>query len=224
MRTTRGWTGPRLALAALGLCASMVRGVEADTMDSTATTPANPPVASTMDYFTSGRIDPVGITGQNVINFSSINDQPISAPSNLSLGQFVLNWQPTGQVVTYHNTPFEIDLVPKSIDGKAVSGDQMLKLTGVLNGSVVGSTNSSVVATFNPIANPNLTTGSVVDQFSFTTTSLFLSPYSSNFGHNSIQAHVDTFAAPVPEPTSVAVFLAALGGLGLRRIRRGRLS
>ena len=109
MRMTRGCTGPRSALVALGLCALMGRGAVAADIDSTSagdvdkvilkdgttlntsetvTTPeGQTSVTSLNTYFTSGQIGTTGVTGTNVVSFSSIEpDTPgtFVAPSAFS--------------------------------------------------------------------------------------------------------------------------------------------
>jgi hypothetical protein len=65
-------------------------------------------------------------------------------------------------------------------------------------------------------------TGNFLNTLSFTDNPLSLVPSSTNNGHTSAQAHLST-ETRVPEPTSIALFLTTLAGLGVRhRVRAKR--
>jgi hypothetical protein len=91
----------------------------------------------------------------------------------------------------------------------------------VLNGVVDGTSSSTVTASFNPVQNPLINLGGLTTagtaEFSLPTSSLLLAPSTSNSGTTSAQGLVTLVEAPVPEPSTIALFLTTVGGLGLRR-------
>jgi hypothetical protein len=213
MRMTQGWTGLRSAVIALGFFACASTGSKAD---------------SILGYGTAGSIDASsaadGVTGANVISFIPIKTAQVDGSSNISLGFFQVAGQAAGQSTTYTNTPFSITYVPGSVDGNAVSST--ISITGFLNGTVTGNDFSTVVATFNP-----LTKGSfqVVDGKNLVTSSLsipqgsqLLVPSLTGNGETTVEGLIATSGSPVnetpaPEPSTIALFLSTVGGLGLRK-------
>ena len=96
----------------------------------------------------------------------------------------------------------------------------------MLNGVVSGPSSSTVTATFNPPPNGmfSLGGGNGTAVFSLPTGSLLLAPSTSNNGTTSAQGLVTSnppptgsAESPVPEPSTIALFLTTVGGLGLRR-------
>ena len=136
---------------------------------------------------------------------------------------------PDGQSTVYNNTPFRITYLTDAVGGQTpVPNDTPIQLTGVLNGTVTGSSISTVVATFSNV-NSSFQTGSVLNSLT-TDNARFLVPLTNNGGLSTSEANdVIQSASPpplaTPEPTSVAVFLTAITGLGLRRrLRKGTRS
>jgi hypothetical protein len=219
MRMTQGWTGLRTAVVALGLFAGASTGANAD---------------SILSYSTAGSIDASvsndGVTGANVISFVPITSASVDANSNVSLGFFQVAAESGSASTTYNNTPFSITYVPGSIDGNAITG-QAATITGVLNGTVTGSNFSTVVATFTSLTSPS---SQVVDGGNLVTStlsipqgSLFLVPSLSNNGESTAEGSVVSSGVPVnetpaPEPSTIALFLSTVGGLGLRKYVLGR--
>jgi hypothetical protein len=219
MRMTQGWTGLRTAVVALGLFAGASTGANAD---------------SILSYSTAGSIDASvsndGVTGANVISFVPITSASVDANSNLSLGFFQVAAESGSASTTYNNTPFSITYVPGSIDGNAITG-QAATITGVLNGTVTGNNFSTVVATFTSLTSPS---SQVVDGSNLVTStlsipqgSLFLVPSLSNNGESTAEGTVVSTGVPVnetpaPEPSTIALFLSTVGGLGLRKYVLGR--
>jgi hypothetical protein len=213
MRMTQGWTGLRTAVIALGLFACASTGAKAD---------------SILGYGTAGSIDASssndGVTGANVISFIPIKSAEVDASSNISLGYFQVAGQAAGQSTTYSNTPFSITYVPGTIDANAVSST--ISITGVLNGTVTGDNYSTVVATFNP-----LTKGSfqAVDGSNMVTSTLsipqgsqLLVPSLTGAGETTVEGLIKTTGVPInetpaPEPSTIALFLSTVAGLGLRK-------
>lgn len=218
MRMTQGWTGLRTAVFALGLFASASAGAKAD---------------SILTYGTAGSIDTSsssdGVTGANMISFVPITSASVDANSNISLGYFQVTGQAAGQSTTYDNTPFSITYSPASIDGNAVTGTVMI--TGNLNGTVTGNNYSTVVATFNPVINGSFQTvdnGNLVTSvLSIPQGSQLLVPSTTFNGETTVEGLVTTSGVPVqetpaPEPSTIALFLSTVGGLGLRKYVLGR--
>jgi hypothetical protein len=217
MDMTRGWTGPRLALVALtlGLLFSVNSTASAASMSTTTTSEA--------DYSTSGSvISNEGVVGPNVISFNSVAGGSFLAPSSFSLGEFLVAALPPGVTTSYTNTPFEITYIANKINGAVPTlNETPLKLTGVLNGKISGPNQSSVVATFNPIASPAFQTGDFLNTLSLTGTALLV-PSSNNGGRSTIQGRIVSEYNPIPEPATITIFLTTLAGLGLRRRLRTR--
>ncbi len=209
MRMNRGWTGCRAAALTLGLFAALAPVVRAGPM-------TNP--TSLMSYSTSGQIGLAGITGPNVISFNSVSGGSFEAPSSLSLGEFLVAALPAGISTTYTNTPFQISYIDQLVDGNNPTTNQTpITLSGVLNGTVTGPSQSSVVATFNPIPINEFQTGNFQNILSLQSSSLSLVPSTPNGGQSTAQAQIIVKAAPVPEPATIAIFLTAIAGVGLRR-------
>jgi hypothetical protein len=216
MMRSRSWklTGLPTAVMVLGLIAPAMKAQ------------ASPLV----NYSTSGQIDPkTGVTGSSVISFNSVGTSAngsvagvIVSPSSFSLGDFQVAKLPDGQSTTYTNTPFSITYLVNTVDGNKPSPNQTpVTVTGVLNGTVTGSNQSHVIAKFDPISNPNFTTGAFSNVLSITDNPLTLVPSTTNSGQTSAQAFlVSTPVSPVPEPSSIALFLTTLAGLGVHRARR----
>ena len=221
MRMTQGWTGLRTAVIALGLIACTSTGAHAD---------------SILTYATAGSIDASsagdGVTGSNMISFVPIMTASVDANSNVSMGYFQVTGQAAGQSTTYDNTPFSITYSPGSIDGNAITG--AIKITGVLNGTVTGSNYSTVIATFNPVTSNSFQTvdngNLVTSTLSIPQGSLFLVPSTTFNGETTVEGLIKTNGVPInetpaPEPSTIALFLSTVGGLGLRRfvlVRRQR--
>jgi len=211
MHRIQGWTGLRAAVIALGLVAWTATGA----------------TAAPLTYTTSGQVDTTtGVSGTNVISFvpslaplSSKNSVDLSTgQTNASLGNFVI--APLGPDVstTYKNTNFQISFLPASYGSTSVTSDAPVVLSGVLNGVVDGPAISTVTATFNPVQSGMINLGgNGTAEFSLPTSTLLLSPSTSNSGTTSAQGLLTLAESPVPEPSTIALFLTTVGGLGLRR-------
>jgi hypothetical protein len=218
MRMTQGWTGLRTAVIALGLFACASTGANAD---------------SILGYSTAGSINASlsgdGVTGANVISFVPITSSQVDANSNISLGFFQVAGQAAGQSTTYNNTPFSITYVPGTIDGNAVNNS--VTITGVLNGTETGNNYSSLVATFNPLPKNSFqaTDGQslVTSSLSIPQLSQLLVPSTTNGGETTVEGVISTSGTPIketpaPEPSTIALFLSTVGGLGLRKFVQAR--
>jgi len=188
-----------------------------------------------VNYTTSGTIDSNGVTGTPVISFNSVLNSAFESPSSFSLGDFQVAALPPGQKATYTNTPFHITYLVNSVDGSE-DDKPSLRISGVLNGTIGGANQSDVRAMFDPITNANFQTGSFSNALSITDNPLTLVPSTTNSGQTSAQAFLTskmTDTPPdsgggggstpsVPEPSTIALFLTTLAGLGIQRARRHR--
>lgn len=218
-----GWAGLRWTLATLALGTVMARGAAADVIDSAAAqaeaaAAAAAPVVTDMMYATSGSIGMTGVTGANVISFIPEAASAFSTPSAFSLGTFVVGYLPPGAKTTYDKTPFTITYTALKLNGKEPTKNETpITISGFLNGTVAGPSTSSVVATFSPISDPRFNLDDYVNRISVLDPQVALVPSTTNGGRTTAQAHLRVVAAPIPEPTTIALFATTLVGLGLRR-------
>ena len=229
MRITSGHMG-LFAAAAIAVSSALAAPGVAQAGGITAagtTTPSDPittPSGSTsfLNYSTSGVIQLSGITGSNVISFNSVGDGAFTAPSAFSLGEFKTIALPAGQSTTYTNTPFSITYVAQKVDGGVPTiNETPITITGHLNGAVSGPYQSNVVATFDAPSKSSFQTGGVINTLQVLGTTGFLVPSSTNGGVTTAEGRITLVQAPgVPEPATVALFLAGIAGYGLRRRRR----
>jgi hypothetical protein len=217
MRRTRGWTGLRTTVIALGLAAATAGGVRASTISN------NPmlsydTVGSTID-------NTVGVNGTPVISFVPVTGGSFLSSSNLSLGSFSVSSPGDGQTTTYTNTPFSLKFSADALNGAAISPNQSpITISGILNGQVNGPSQSNVTATFSALSQPTFATGLFSNTLAMPSL-VSVVPSTSNGGMSSVQVSLTSVAtgSPVPEPSTIVIFAAAIAGLGLRqRIRRGR--
>jgi hypothetical protein len=220
MRMTLGWTGLRTAVIALGLLACALPGANAGSIANNADSILMYDTAGSID--TSSSVD--GVTGSNMISFVPITSASVNANSNFSLGYFQVTGQAAGQSTTYDNTPFSITYSPGSIDGNAVTGTA--QINGVLNGTVTGGDYSTVVATFKSVSNSTFSTvdnGNLVTSvLSIPQGSQLLVPSTTFNGETTVEGLVTTSGLPIneqaaPEPSTIALFLSTVCGLGLRK-------
>ncbi len=208
MSMIQGLNGLRSAVLTLGVLACATAGADA---------------AAILKYQTATAIDLSGggITGPNLISFTPASAAGVDLSTgsvNAGLGTFVVA-PPAGNTPTsYDNVPFEITFLPQELNGEALSGLSVV-IRGVLNGVVDSPYGSTVTATFDPTpATLELDNGQTIT-FSFPEdTSKLLVPAQSNGGLTTAQALLtSTQVPPVPEPSTVALFVTTIGGLALRR-------
>jgi hypothetical protein len=213
MRMTQGWTGLRTAVIALGIITWTTTGVKADAL---------------LKYSTAGSIDTsVGVTGANVISLvptpapgAGLTSTTVDASSNLLLGSFQVAALPVGTTTTYDKTPFSLTFLPSAYNGIALTDPNPVTITGTLAGTVTGPYQSSVVATFNPITKGSFELAGASSTLSILDNQNLLVP-STDGGTTTIEGIIATKGglpeSPVPEPSTIALFLSTVGGLGLRR-------
>ncbi len=216
MQMTQGWTRLRIVAIALGLFTWTSSSAKADGMISANT-------GGTLTYSTSGFVQgTTGVSGTNAITYSSINDAAVNTVSNLPLGEFQVAPLGPNSTTTYTNTPFSLTLIPSAYNGGALSNFSPLTVTGMLNGTLTGSSQSSVIATINPIANDTFQLGSATSTLAGLPNQVLLVPNSAG-GVTTLEGAINTVGtvnpsqAPVPEPSTIALFLTTVGGLALRR-------
>jgi len=208
MSMIQGLNGLRSAVLTLGVLACASTAADA---------------AAILKYQTATAIDLSGggISGPNLISFTPATAAGVDLSTgavNAGLGTFVVA-PPAGNTPTkYENVPFEITFLPQELNGEALSGLSVV-IRGVLNGVVSSPYASTVTATFdNEPVTLELENGQKLT-FSFPEDhSKLLVPAQSNGGLTTAQALLSsTQVPPVPEPSTVALFVTTIGGLALRR-------
>lgn len=203
MRMVRRWSGISNFAMAVGLVLATGSGVSASTL---------------MQYSTSGSVESSGVTGAPVITFKSLTDASVNSPSFLSLGDFQVAALPSGQSTTYSHTPFHITLIVDKAAGSVPSPNETpVVVSGELNGTITGSKQSTVRAKFDSVSATTFQTGQFLNVLTVPDSGLYLVPSTTNNGVTTAEAHLRTIATPIPEPTTIALFLTTLAGLGLRR-------
>lgn len=173
-------------------------------------------------YSTSGTVGSSGVNGPGAVSFNGITQGSLVVPSAFSLGDFQALNLPDGKSTTFTDTPFQISFLSDHASP--------VILSGVLNGTMNGSGQSSVVAQFQnihyssptlapgaePIGGGNPSTGAPVQDnpsMAFNVTGISqdlalglngprvsINPAAVNGGLTTVMGHI-TPAGPVPPPT-----------------------
>jgi hypothetical protein len=210
MRMNRGWTRLQTAVLALGLVAGTTSGAKAD------------PISNLLQYSTAGSVDTsMGVTGANVISYIPVTDAQVDPTSNLPLGSFQVAALPAGQSTTYSNTPFSITVVPSAFNNTTLPNATPVTIAGTLNGQVTGKYQSSVNVSFQPVTGTFQLAGATSTLNMLQNDQKLLVPASAG-GTTTLEGTIKTVGlhnpqAPVPEPSTIALFLSTVGGLGLRK-------
>jgi hypothetical protein len=210
MRMTQGWTRLRSAVVAVGLIAWSTTGARADA------------ISNLLDYSTAGSIDTsVGVSGANVISYVPVTNASISPTSNIPLGEFQVAALPAGQTTTYKNTPFSVTFIPSSYNNITLTGNTPVTLTGNLSGQITGNYQSTVAVKFNPITDGAFQLAGASSTLNVLQNDQKLLVPASAGGTTTLEGILNTTQsnqeAPVPEPSTIALFASTVVGLGLRK-------
>ncbi|MDG3002540.1 PEP-CTERM sorting domain-containing protein [Paludisphaera mucosa] len=213
MSMTKGLTRLRSAVIALGLVAGVGTGAAEG--------------AAILKYQTATAIDlSKGISGPNLISFTPATAAGVDLASgsvNAGLGTFVVAPPAAGASTTYDNVKFAITFLPQDLNGNPIASLSTV-ITGVLNGVIDSPYHSTVTATFDA-PDGSLDLGTQKITLSFPKGDKLLVPSQSNSGLTTAEALITSTPgseAPVPEPSTIALVLTTLGGLGLRQYVSGR--
>jgi hypothetical protein len=174
-----------------------------------------------MSYATSGSIDSTGVDGTPVVSFNSVPTGQFSTPSSFSLGEFMVSALPNGVSTSYTDTPFSITYLVSEVDGQSVQeGYTPITLTGKINGTVSGASQSDLMVSFDTTPVPTFITNGYVNTLVNLDTSLTLVPSTTNGGRTTAQTLL--VVQPVPEPASLVVFGLGIAGLAWHRRRQNK--
>ena len=187
MRMTRGWTGLRTAVIALGLIAWSAPHADADGIRKITSCNTAPRV-------------PSGPTGSPAPAMSSAScpcsPRSVDTASNISLGYFQVAPLAAGQSTTYNDTTFTMTFGPGTFNSTALS-DAPITVTGHLNGTVTGPYQSSVQVSFDPISSPTFAVAGGTGTLSLLKNDQeLLVPSSVNNGQTTLQAQIATAGIP----------------------------
>jgi hypothetical protein len=209
MHMTQGWTRLRFAVIALGLLAWSTTSAKADA------------ISNLLDYSTAGSIDTsVGVNGANVISYVPVTNASINPSSNIPLGEFQVAALPAGQTTTYTKTPFSITFVPSTYNNIALTNQSPITVTGTVSGQITGNYQSTVSVAFNPVADGAFQLAGASSTLNVLQNDQKLLVPASAGGTTTLEGILHTTAspeAPVPEPSTIALFFSTVVGLGLRK-------
>jgi hypothetical protein len=188
------------------------------------TAQASPIPAEPVYYSTTGSVGsgsgPITFVGEG--SSATPGGMSFISPGSFTLGQFQVQTLPAGGSLTYNGTQFEIFA---SFATSPSGPFSTIEITGTLDGTISGSMSSTMSASITSITTE---AGSIPPPFPISALTVNLpqaiAPGGLNGGLTTLTAQLTVAATPVPEPGSMAVFAAALGGLGLWRFRRARAS
>ena len=214
MRMTQGWTGLRTAVIALGLIAWTTTGAKADAISNCSIT-ARPDRSTTS----------IGVTGANVISYVPVTETP-SRSTRPRTFPWVRSRSPPcrpARSTTYNNTPFSITFCPSSLQRHPLDrhqsghGHRHAQRHGHRQLSVERERHvqpghrrrsfelAGASSTLNMLPNDQKLLVPVVGR------------RHDHPGRRRSRPPDRHPQAPVPEPSTIALFLSTVGGLGLRK-------
>jgi hypothetical protein len=156
-----------------------------------------------------------------VVSFNSVPSGQFTTPSSFSLGEFMVAALPSGVTTTYADTPFSITYLVNSVDGNAVDPSTTpIVLTGKINGSVTGASQSDLMVSFDQKPIPEFLTNGYSNTLVNLDSNLTLVPSTTNGGRTTAQSLMVVSPVPVPEPASIMIFGLGAAGLVWHRRRR----
>ncbi len=213
---------PRLATATLTATLALALGYAPRANASTSASFANLP---TYSYTTTGSIS--GMTGAQPIEFFGLfGSGTLNAVTSTPIGQFIASPLPATATLTYNNTPFVIDLNVVTAPGSPIANYDY-KIQGVLNGSITGNGQSTMMAYVTSITGNDYGTGATppfsTSELQFNAPLMIAAPNGETSGFSTLsgQLAIPDLPPPLgaPEPTSFVVFGTAVAGWYARRRR-----
>ena len=164
--------------------------------------------ADPIKYSVIGQVDtPTSGSTQNLVYYNGLSLGSFMPPGSIDLGSFNVSALSKTVNATYTNTPFSVIVSSGGTAGQ--------KIMGVINGQVGPSAAS-------PALTATITGSSQFgnDPLPFQMNLPLNTPMALALSNGAGPAPTGVSFAAVPEPTSIAVFTVALGGLGLWHRRR----
>ncbi len=213
MRMTQGWTGLRTAVIALGLIAWCHQQAPRPTRSSNYWNTARPDRSITSSD---------GVTGANVISYVPItnasNRPDVEPPSG-----FVPGRRPAGRPVDdvqQHAVQHHVRAVHVQWN-RPDRHPSPVTITGTLNGTVTGAIPVERGGHIQPDHQRLVPARGRVQHAEHAADHASLLVPSSAGGTTTMEGIIKTVGghpeAPVPEPSTIALFLSTVGGLGLRK-------
>jgi len=196
------------------------------------------PIEPSVYYMTSGWIgsdSQGGASGPIIFMGASHVSNPVSLPGTFSLGNFNVASLGANETLTTNDTPFHVlvnfGLQPPQ-NGSSSWVTSQLEISGVLNGSIVGNSQSSMVATITSVEQIGAGTLPFPASLFQVLAPLPITPYANNpvkwptqggpflYSLSSQLTAQVSPANPVPEPTTLAILGIGLAGAAIGRRQR----